>query len=99
MLRIPCPHCGPRDHSEFSYLGDATVTRPADEAPLDDWFAYVYLRDNPRGPHREYWHHAQGCRQWLVVERDTLTHAILGAAPAREASPNAAAASAKDSET
>ena len=30
---------------------------------------YVYLRDNPRGPLREYWHHAGGCRRWLVVTR------------------------------
>ncbi|SMF82428.1 N-methylglutamate dehydrogenase subunit B [Tistlia consotensis] len=96
MLRIPCPFCGPRDHSEFSYLGDATVTRPEAEAPLDEWFGYVYLRDNPRGRHREHWHHAQGCRQWLVVERDTLTHEILGALPAREGSPAAGPAAGKD---
>ena len=32
MIRITCPHCGPRDQSEFSYAGDATRTRPADPA-------------------------------------------------------------------
>ena len=25
MLRINCPFCGERDHSEFTYGGDATV--------------------------------------------------------------------------
>ena len=25
---------------------------------------------------REYWHHGGGCRAWLVVDRDTLTHEI-----------------------
>ena len=85
MLRIPCPYCGVRDHTEFSYGGDATVIMPPIE--LEDteaWFDYVYLRDNPRGAHREYWQHTNGCRQWLVVERDTLSHVICGARPARE---------------
>ena len=44
---------------------------------------YVYLRDNPAGPHRELWYHAGGCRAWLIVGRDTRTHAISGAEPAR----------------
>ena len=38
---------------------------------------YVYLRDNIAGPHQEYWYHASGCRRWLVVDRDTRTHAVL----------------------
>ncbi|MBT6350067.1 MAG: hypothetical protein HOJ50_12985 [Proteobacteria bacterium] len=29
MLRISCPFCGVRDHSEFSYGGDASVEYPA----------------------------------------------------------------------
>ena len=77
MLRIHCPICGLRDETEFSYVGDATVVRPAmDEADPDAWYEYVFLRDNPRGPHREYWHHALGCRQIVEVERNTLTHEI-----------------------
>jgi sarcosine oxidase subunit delta len=76
MLRIPCPFCGPRDHSEFSYEGDATVAYPALDASEEAWFEAVFLRDNPRGPHRELWHHVYGCRAFLVVERDTLSHEI-----------------------
>jgi methylglutamate dehydrogenase subunit B len=87
MLLIPCPHCGPRSHIEFTYGGDAIVRRPADEAPLAAWVDYVYLRDNPRGPHREYWQHTQGCRAFIVVERDTATHAIARAEPAGDAAP------------
>ena len=86
MLRINCPVCGLRDETEFAYGGDATLVRPAhNETNADVWLDFVFLRDNPRGPHREYWHHAQGCRQWLVVERDTLTHKIGGAVLARDA--------------
>jgi sarcosine oxidase subunit delta len=81
-MRIPCPFCGERDLREFAYLGDATVTRPDPAVPNAEplFFAYAYLRDNPAGPHRELWYHAQGCRSWLRVERDTRTHRIDGAA-------------------
>ncbi len=76
MIRIPCPFCGLRDHSEFSYEGDATVEYPALDASEDAWFEAVFLRDNPRGPHREYWRHAFGCGAFLEVVRDTVTHEI-----------------------
>jgi len=79
MLLIRCPHCGPRDQVEFAYGGDARCRRPAPDAPADAWHAYVYLRDNPAGPHEEYWQHHAGCRQWFKVRRDTVTHAILDA--------------------
>ena len=83
-MRIPCPHCGERDAQEFTYLGDATLVRPtgldAEEAAVAD---YVYLRDNPAGPHREYWHHASGCHAWLIVSRDTRTHDISAVVTAR----------------
>jgi len=85
MLRIDCPYCGLRDHAEFTYGGDATRARPNfDDSDFERWFAYVFLRDNPRGPHREFWQHVHGCRQWLVVERDTLTHEIASVRPARD---------------
>jgi heterotetrameric sarcosine oxidase delta subunit len=79
-MRIPCPYCGPRDAAEFSYRGDASLSRPdpSGDRAIDDaaMFAYVYLRDNPAGPHREYWYHGHGCRSWLVVTRDTTSHDI-----------------------
>ena len=89
MLRIPCPFCGPRDHAEFDYGGDATVSWPALDASQEAWVEAVYYRDDPKGPHRELWRHARGCRMWIVVERDTLTHEITGAKPARKADADA----------
>jgi len=83
-MRIPCPWCGERDAGEFVYGGDAGLRRPADDAPMQDWVDYVFYRDNPRGAHREHWQHVQGCRAWIVVERDTLTHAVTGSRPATE---------------
>ncbi|HVM80005.1 MAG TPA: sarcosine oxidase subunit delta [Stellaceae bacterium] len=80
-MLIPCPHCGQRPHSEFTYGGDATLRRPSDPALAADeeWLDYLYLRDNPRGLHREFWHHTLGCERWIEVRRDTLTHRIEGA--------------------
>jgi len=84
-MLIPCPHCGARDHAEFTYAGDATVRRPSSEEASDEaWMAYVYWRENPRGPHEELWHHLAGCRRFLVVTRDTLDHTVVKARNAAE---------------
>lgn len=80
MMLIPCPCCGPRNQVEFTYGGDATLTRPASDAPQALWFDYVYVRDNPCGPHAELWLHSAGCRRWFKLRRDVATHAIVGSA-------------------
>jgi heterotetrameric sarcosine oxidase delta subunit len=76
MHQIDCPWCGTRDEAEFQYQGDATVKRPDPDASADEFFEYVYLRDNPKGWHTEWWHHIGGCRQWVKVVRHTVTHEI-----------------------
>jgi sarcosine oxidase subunit delta len=80
-MRIPCPYCGERDAQEFVCRGDATPRRPAGEEGFHD---YVYLRDNRAGIMAEHWYHAQGCRTWITVQRNTVTHAITGATLACE---------------
>ena len=72
------PLLGPRDASEFVYLGDAAlINRPdPDNAADSDWHDYAYQRDNIAGEMRELWFHEGGDRSWLVVTRNTLTHAI-----------------------
>ncbi|MEO3813344.1 sarcosine oxidase subunit delta [Sphaerisporangium sp. B11E5] len=79
MLLIPCPWCGPRDETEFTYGGQAGVAHPADPSGLTDeeWSRYLFYRDNPRGPFHERWSHAAGCRRWFTVTRDTVTNEIL----------------------
>lgn len=76
MIRINCPFCGARDHSEFTYGGDGSVEYPPLDASAEVWHEAVFLRENPRGRQLETWHHVHGCRMWLLVERDTLTHEI-----------------------
>jgi heterotetrameric sarcosine oxidase delta subunit len=85
MMLIPCPCCGPRNQIEFTYGGDATLRRPSNHASQAAWFDFVYLRDNPSGPHDELWLHSAGCRRWFKVRRDTSTHEILGSANLGEA--------------
>ena len=79
MILLTCPHCGPRGISEFTYRGDATVARPTAPESVDDtsWVEYLHLRDNHKGPHDELWHHVQGCRRWLRVRRDVVTHKVI----------------------
>jgi heterotetrameric sarcosine oxidase delta subunit len=89
MLLIPCPCCGERPEHEFVCGGPAHVVRPTDPASTSDaeWTAYLFLRRNPRGPHRERWQHVHGCRQWFNVERHTVDHRILRAYPLDEHPP------------
>jgi methylglutamate dehydrogenase subunit B len=86
MLRIPCPWCGERDYTEFRYGSDASKMRPAHGAgDMKSWHDYIFLFDNPKGPHREFWQHVLGCRQWLVLERNTATNQPGASHPARGA--------------
>jgi heterotetrameric sarcosine oxidase delta subunit len=79
VLLIHCPWCGPRDEIEFRYGGQAHVSYPEDPESLSDeaWTDFLFLRDNPRGPFRERWHHVNGCRRWFNAVRDTGTHRFL----------------------
>jgi sarcosine oxidase subunit delta len=92
------PHLGPRAASEFTILGDASlINRPDWKAgDADDaFYNYQYLRDNPAGPHRELWFHEQGDRSWLVVTRDTVTHAVIAVALASDVAKAAKAKTAQ----
>jgi heterotetrameric sarcosine oxidase delta subunit len=68
---ISCPHCG------VQIKGDAVPLRPSASAPDKAWHDYIFIRPNPMGRHKEFWHHVAGCRRFLVVERDTVTHEVF----------------------
>ena len=77
---IDHPLLGPRDSSEFSYLGDAKlINRPdwKDKNLPHKFDEYLHLRDNVAGNHQELWYHEQGDRSWLIVTRNTITHKII----------------------
>lgn len=93
MIEIPCPWCGPRNASEFHHLGES---RPRPEVATVDpeaWRAYLYLRDNPAGWVTETWFHRAGCRQYLTVERHTVTNEVRACRPAGRQTPHARGAS------
>jgi heterotetrameric sarcosine oxidase delta subunit len=76
MIRLPCPHCGVRNASEFRYLGEERERpEPATTTP-PEWRTYLYRRANPAGWTTETWHHSVGCRAFFTVERHTVTNEI-----------------------
>ena len=79
MLSIPCPYCGARDEHEFTYGGEAHISRPENAWTIsdDEWADYVFMRQNPKGAHYERWYHGHGCGRWFNALRDTVTHAIV----------------------
>ncbi len=78
MFLIQCPWCGERDESEFSCVGEAHIVRPLRPESLNDeeWADYLFMRNNPKGVHREQWLHAAGCRRYFNAERDTVSYRI-----------------------
>ena len=78
MFIIKCPFCGERDQSEFSSGGEAHIVRPKQPTELtdDEWADYLFMRKNTRGLFLEQWNHSLGCRQWFLVERNTVTYEI-----------------------
>ncbi|MEE3852335.1 sarcosine oxidase subunit delta [Gordonia sp. LSe1-13] len=80
MQLIECPHCGPREETEFHYGAAAGIAYPPVPADLDDeaWAHYLFFRPNPKGVMTERWFHGAGCRQWFTVDRDTVTYQFVG---------------------
>lgn len=76
-MRVTCPLCGSRDLREFTIRGAAGLPGLLEpEVTPEQIEDALYLRDNPAGPTRELWYHEGGCRQWLVVNRNTISHAV-----------------------
>ena len=83
MQQFTCPFCGERPEIEFVYVRSLESVPSQVSAGVKQELARIYYRANPRGPSRELWQHAFGCRSWLAIERDTVTHAVLDIASVR----------------
>lgn len=88
---VKCPHCGVRPKEEFTIRGDGGILRPAPDASDKEWMDYMFTRDNPVGRYSELWQHVSGCRRWLVVERDTVSHQVHTVTDAADARRRGAA--------
>ena len=91
-LRLTCPNCGSRPHTEFWFGGeleahpggaqlepsaaDRDLTAATVANASDANFARVWLRANTCGVQRERWFHHAGCRRWHTTERNTLTNEL-----------------------
>jgi sarcosine oxidase subunit delta len=40
------------------------------------WIGYLYFRENPSGPLKEWWCHEKGCGLWFIALRDTSTQEV-----------------------
>lgn len=77
MQLFSCPFCGARDETEFLFAAEAGKIRPepAPEVSAEDWSNYLHRVSNPRGETREIWVH-QTCGEYLLMERDTVSHVV-----------------------
>lgn len=77
MIRLTCPHCGPRSVQEFRYGGELNPRPQAPEAAADAaWAEYIYMRDNRMGVQTEWWYHRAGCGSWFLAERHTKSNVV-----------------------
>ena len=80
MLLIHCPHCeADLPELEFANAGEAHLVRPRDMTQMSDeeFAAYFFIRDNPKGVNLERWRHAHGCQRIFNAIRHTVTDAFL----------------------
>jgi methylglutamate dehydrogenase subunit B len=70
VTQLVCPFCGPRELREFEF-------RKTVPSSGTTGFARVYLRVDHMDRSVEHWQHVQGCRAWLVIERDPRHDTVL----------------------
>ena len=77
MQIFPCPFCGPRDETEFHYVGEPKA-RPEPAAEVSDaaWSEYLYVNANPKGAANEIWLHLT-CMESFAMTRDTAANAVI----------------------
>ena len=68
-MQIVCPHCGPREISEYQFR--TLVPEYGADSP-----AALYERVSRSDDSVEYWQHVQGCRAWLIVRRNPSSAAV-----------------------
>ncbi len=76
MILVSCPWCGPRNSSEFRYVGESKGRPDPNAATPEEWRRYLYVKSNPADWATETWYHRAGCRRFFAVERHTVTNEI-----------------------
>lgn len=90
MLTLTCPYCGVAcDETELAPGGEAHLKRFGPGSSEEDFEAYLFHRENPKGVHFERWRHAYGCGKWFHAARHTVTLEVFGTYPAQVTEPPA----------
>ena len=76
VILLSCPYCGPRNVSEFHYVGELSMRPNSNVTGVEEWRSFLYMRANPAGWAAETWFHRAGCRQHFTVERHTVTNEV-----------------------
>ena len=71
-LKIPCPNCGERPYTEFTFGGERHDIQPVG---VEEDFERVFLLANS-GTQTERWYHQFGCHRWFDITRDTETNEL-----------------------
>ncbi|NNK78713.1 MAG: sarcosine oxidase subunit delta [Litoreibacter sp.] len=88
MLILQCPCCGVEaEETEFAGGGQAHLTRETVGASEENFEAYLFMRENPKGVHFERWRHANGCGKWFHAARCTVTLEVFGTYSAQTTRP------------
>ncbi len=74
MLLVPCPHCGPRNSSDMTYVGESSARPDSTDPSVTEWREYLYFRDNAAGWVTETWYCQAGCRRYVRLERNTVSN-------------------------
>ena len=79
MLLLECPYCGAKcEETELSPGGEAHIKRYGPGSSDQDFEAYLFMRENPKGVHFERWRHVYGCGKWFHAARCTQSLEVFG---------------------
>ena len=78
MLILECPYCGVMaDETDLHGGGEAHLKRYGPGSSDEDFEAYLFQRDNPKGVNLERWRHAHGCGRFFNAIRHTVSDKFL----------------------
>lgn len=88
MLILECPYCGVMaDETELHTGGEAHLKRFGPDSSEEEFEAYLFVRENPKGVHLERWRHSYGCGKWFHAARCTMTLEVFGTYSAQTTTP------------
>jgi sarcosine oxidase subunit delta len=88
MLLLECPYCGAKcEETELSPGGEAHIKRYGPGSSDQDFEAYLFMRENPKGVHFERWRHVYGCGKWFHAARCTQSLEVFGTYSAQTFEP------------